>query len=369
MKFLLRSFLLFSLLLFVLLGCGKSEETKKEIIRPVKAIQVASQKPFGGRLLPGQAKAATEANLSFRVPGTLQTISVAVGDEVKKDTLLAQLDPSDYELAINDAKAHLSKAIAQKELSASEYNRVARVFKKDPGAISKSTVDERKASLDSAAAQVNSAKASVQKSKDNLRYTFLRAPFDGTVVEQFVENYEEVQAMQQIIRIVNTQQIEFTIQIPESLMQYSEKVTKAYVVFDARPEIKVPARVKEIGKEASRTTRTYPITLIMKQPESFKILPGMAGKAGPEEEAVAQIAAEADLVGTEIPLSAMVASKGEGSHVWVIDEQSKQVEKRSVQVVNLTENGALVNGLKPGEWIATAGANTLVAGQKVRILP
>jgi RND family efflux transporter MFP subunit len=379
MKFLLRSFVLVSLLLFILQGCGKPEEAKKEKLRPVKAIEVASQKPFGGRLLPGQAKAAKEANLSFRVPGTLQTVSVVVGDEVKKDTLLAQLDPNDYQLVINDAKAQLSTAIAQKELSASQYNRVARVFKKDPGAISKSTVDERKAALDSATAQVKSAKASVQKSKDNLRYTFLRAPFDGTVVEQFVENYEEVQAMQQIIRIVNTQQIEFTIQIPESLMQYSEKVTKAYVVFDAKPEIKVPAKVKEIGKEASRTTRTYPITLIMGQPgpdqigsdeaESFRILPGMAGKAGVEEESAARISAKSDLVGVEIPMSAMVASKEKGTHVWVIEEQSKRVEKRDVEVIKLTENGALVKGLNPGEWIVTAGANTLVADQKVRILP
>ena len=374
MKFFVRSFVLVSLLLFVLQGCGKPEEPEEEIIRPVKAVQVASEKPFGGRLLPGQARAAKEANLSFLVPGTLQTISVAVGDEVKKDALLAQLDPRDYELTINDAEAHLSKAIAQKELAASEHSRVSRVFKKDPGAISKSTVDERKASLDSATAQVESAKASVERSKDNLKYTFLRAPFDGTVVEQFVENHEEVKAMQQVIRIVNTQQIEFTVQIPESLMQYSKKLAKAYVVFDAKPEIRVPATVKEIGKEASRTTRTYPVTLIMDQigsdqAESFKILPGMAGKAGAEEETVAQIATEADLMGIEIPLSALVSSKEKSSHVWVIDEQSKQVEKRAVEVLKLTENGALVKGLDPGEWIATTGANTLVAGQKVRLLP
>jgi RND family efflux transporter MFP subunit len=269
---------------------------------------------------------------------------------------------------LNDAEAQLSVAIAQSKLAETDYNRVARIYKKDPGAVSKSLVDERKAGLESSKASVESSRARAEKAKDNIKYTSLKAPFDGVVVDKFIENFEKVLAMKQVLRIVNTKEMEFTVHIPERLMQHADKAIKAYVVYDAKPEIQVPARIKEIGNEASKTTRTYPITLIMEQPKEFKILPGMAGKASAKREIPTGIAKETGIEGIEIPISALVASKAKGSHVWVINEKNKQVAKHAVKVIKLTEKGALVTGLNPGEWIATAGANTLVEGQKVRIL-
>ena len=52
----------------------------------------------------------------------------------------------------------------------------------------------------------------------------------------------------------------------------------------------------------------------------------------------------------------------------VVDENSHQVSKRAVKLINLTENGAMVTGLEKGEIIATAGVNMLVEGQQVRLL-
>jgi len=356
--------------MLTLVACGEKEVIEKDTVKPVKAIQVEEDQAFGGRWFPGQAKAGKEANLSFRVPGTLQEFPVKLGDEVRRGDLLARLDPRDYQVAQNDAEANMRKAQAGLELAESEFARVDRVWQKDPGAVSKSMVDVRKAELDTAKAQVGSAQAAVDNARDNSRYTSLRAPYRGTVVEKFVENFEDVQAKQQIVRVVDTRNIEFRVQIPETLMEHSDKVKQAgaFVVFDAFPGIEVPARIKEIGKEASRTTRTYPVTLIMKQPKDFKVLPGMAGKARGNREATLRIAQEAGLVGFEIPTSATFAGEGGKTYVWVIDPQTRKVSRREVNVVNLTEKGAMVSGLKPGEWIATAGVNILVQDQQVRIL-
>ena len=52
----------------------------------------------------------------------------------------------------------------------------------------------------------------------------------------------------------------------------------------------------------------------------------------------------------------------------MVDGDSSQVNKRAITVINLTEKGAMVTGLKTGETIAIAGANMLVEGQSVRIL-
>jgi len=356
--------------LVAMLGCGEKEVITKDEIRPIKAIKVGEMEPFGGRWYPGKATATQVANLSFRVPGTVARIPVDLGDQVKQGALLARLDPQDYQVALNSAQAQLSKANSGLDLAVSEHERVARVFDKDPGAVSKSLVDVRKAQLDAAKAEVVSAQAAVESAMDNLSYTSLKSPYEGVVVEKFVEQFEDVQAKQSIIRILDTSSIEFTVNIPETLMEHVDKVKKtgAYVVFDAFPDVEIPAKVKEVGEEPSKTTRTYPVTLIMEQPEQFKVLAGMAGKAKGDKKATAEIAAEEGLVGIEIPITATFSDEAKQSFVWVVDESSKQVSKRAITVINLTENGAMVTGLQPGEMIATAGANMLVEGQQVRIL-
>jgi RND family efflux transporter MFP subunit len=357
-------------LLFALVACGEKEVIEKDEVRPIRAMKIANVEPFGGRWFPGQATATQQANLSFRVAGTVNSISFDVGDDVKQGDLLARLDPQDYQVELNNAKAQRSKANSGLALAESEYARVARVFDKDPGAVSKSMVDVRRAELDTARAQVDSAKAAVDRAVDNLSYTYLKAPFDGMVVEKFVEQFEDVQAKQQVVRVLDNSNIEFTVQIPETLMEHVDKIRDrgAYVVFDTYPGVQVPAKVKEIGKEASKTTRTYPVTLIMDQPEDFKILPGMAGKARGDKAATVQIAKDMGMVGFEIPITATFSDDAEKTFVWVVDQNSNQVNKREVTLINLTEFGAMVTGLEVGETIATAGANLLVEGQKVRIL-
>jgi len=190
------------------------------------------------------------------------------------------------------------------------------------------------------------------------------------VVEKFVEQFEDVQAKQAVIRVLDNSSIEFTVQVPETLMEHIDivKTLGAFVVFDTYPEAEVPARVKEVGKEASKTTRTYPVTLIMDQPDNFKILPGMAGKAKGDKAATAKIAGDVGMVGFEIPITAVFSDDAEKTFVWVLDQNSNQVSKREVTLINLTEVGAMVTGLETGETIATAGANLLVEGQQVRIL-
>jgi len=187
-------------------------------------------------------------------------------------------------------------------------------------------------------------------------------------VEKFVENFQDVQATQEIVRLVDTTQVEFTVQVPESLIAYVPAVKGALVVFDAFPNEELPATVKEVGKEASKTTRTYPVTLIMNQPEGIKILPGMAGKAKGDPKTVQTVTEMSAGAGVEIPVSATFSGEGGKTYVWILDEAKEQVFRREVKPGSLTATGILVEGLHPCERIATAGVNTLVEGQKVRVL-
>ncbi len=351
----------------LLTGCAE-EEVKEVQIRPIKAVQIGGVEAFASRWFPGKAKATQEANLAFRVAGTLAEFPVKLGDEVKKGNLLARLDPRDYQVELQNAQAQLRKVQAAEDLAETEFKRVENIRLQDPGAVSRSMVDTRRGEMISARAQLNSAQSAVTRARDSLGYTTLNAPFKGTVVEKFVQNFEDVQAKQQIVRLVDTRQVEFTIQIPERMMIHAHKVPKAFVVFDANPEIEIPATIKEIGTEASQTTRTYPVTLIMDQPKGFKVLSGMAGKARGDRQAVEKIARQEQAEAVEIPVVAVFSDQGDNSFVWVIDTDNNKVSRRQVEIGGLTDTGILVKGLSTGEWIATAGVNTLVEGQLVRIL-
>jgi RND family efflux transporter MFP subunit len=163
--------------------------------------------------------------------------------------------------------------------------------------------------------------------------------------------------------MLDNRRIEFVFSVPETLISYVPFVANLRVRFDAFPDVDIPAALKEVGTEASLTTRTYPVRLIMDQPEGIEILSGMAGKAYGEV-----VADSSSPVETVIPTSSVFSTgMDQQSKVWVIDASSGRVSSQAVQLGKLVATGVVVlDGLQPGEVIATAGVNYLSEGQKVK---
>lgn len=160
------------------------------------------------------------------------------------------------------------------------------------------------------------------------------------------------------------------VNIPEALIALVPEVKSVLVHFDAFPQHDIKATVKEIGAEASKTTHTYPVTLVMDQPEGFTILPGMAGEARAD---MSQISEERKQQASkiEVPLAAVFSpDESEEKFVWVVDEQAGTVSRRAVVTGILKSTGLIIEeGLTAGEWIAIAGVHRLREGQSVRLRP
>jgi len=357
----------FFIFLFFLQGCGKEEVTEKKVVRPVMAMKVTDAVQFRQRQFPGTAKATQEIDLSFRVSGPLITLPVDIGDEVSEGDVIARIDPRDYEVNVRNDQGQLDQAKAVLTRAEADYKRLKNIFATDPGATSEAAVDQARQNRDSAKANVQSLGASLATARDRLSYTYLKAPFDGIVANKYVDNFEDVRQKQAVVRIVDDSHIEMIISIPENLISLVPHVRNIEVVFDSFPDRKIPAEIKEIGAEASKTTRTYPVTLIMKQPDDINILPGMAGKAtgeGPEE------GEGSELIGKLVPVNAIFSPDDIAkTYVWIIDEKSKQVTKHEVTTGSLNNTGIMVtSGLDTGVWIAIAGVHNLREGMEVRIL-
>ena len=330
---------------FLFAGCGK-EEVKEAPPRLVEAVQVKNCPEFEGRTFPGRAEAVQEVNLGFEVGGTLTERSVSKGDQVKKGDLLARLDPRDF-------ANELAAAQAERDRARSHRDRIAEALKYN--AVAKQELTDAEASLAEAEARVKIKQKAFADSH-------IYAPFDGIVAATYVENYQRVQPKEEVLRLLDISKIKFTIDLPENMISYVPYLKDVWVEYDAFPDRKMAARIKEVGKEASQVTRTYPITLIMPQPKGFQVLPGMSGQSG----GTAELPGNTGESRLAVPTSAVFeAVPGKESYVWGLNKSARTVHRREVTLGKFCPCGILVKGLKAGDWVAAAGVHSLEEGQKI----
>lgn len=336
-------------------------------IRPVRAMMLQKKQWIRLNAFPGRTRAISRVNLSFRVEGQLIERPVYVGDHVLKGELLARLDPKDYEVNLQNAVGKLEKAEADLRFAQRDLQRAKNIWEEDPGAISASLLDQKEEERNKLQGEVKSLQAAVEHAGDQLKYTYLRSPYDGMIVATYVQNYEYVNAKQPIVRLLNTSQVEMVIDVPESMIGDIADVDRIVVDFDTIPGKDFSAEIKEIGTEASSTTRTYPVTLVIDQPLDETIYSGMAGNAYLYSSRSKGFNEEGFLV----PPSALMTDNSlQHTYVWVIDEEAMKVHKKEVKKGSLTSQGIVINGdLKEGEWIVTSGISYLHEGQVVRIYP
>ena len=356
-----------------LISCGKEEEkVAGEIVRPVKTVTVEAVGGFSGLTLPGRVRAAKRVEFAFKeVGGRLIELPIAgrEGQQVEKGELLARIDPKDFQTSVRNVEGRLREAEAALQLAQSEYERVLRIQKKDPGAVSAADIDRRRETVNQTQGRIKSLKAEVDNAKNQLSYTYLRAPFSGVIARRFVDNFQEVKPKQPIVSLEDISHVEVLVDVPENIMALrragEEEAVSAIAVFPTAPGEQYPLQLKEYATKADPQTQTYQVVLQMPQPEDLNVLPGMTvnvvGTSSAGEDSGDQIV---------IPAIAVFADKAGNAHVWIVDKKSMKVQRRKVTTGNLTgtESIQVTGGLQAGETIAVAGVSQLREGMEVRPL-
>ena len=232
--------------LLTLSSCSKEKE-KIELVRPVRTVRLEEASDIAGRIFPGRAEALLAVDIAFEVSGQLTERPIQVGHNVKKGQMLAKLDPRDYANRVEVAKSRLERATTY----------LARIEK----AVKGGAVSQQQ--LTDAQAQFDIASSNLKIEKKALADTQIQAPFDGTISAIYVENHRNIESKQAILRLMDLSEIELKVDIPEKLIMLIGKIKNITVTYDAFPNQPVPATVKEIGKEASTSTRTFPVTLVI----------------------------------------------------------------------------------------------------------
>lgn len=304
------------------------------------------------REFPALVEAAQVAQLAFRVGGELQEFPARAGDEVQQGQLIAKLDPTDFQLVLDQAQARYDLALAQ-------FARSENLAKQ--GVVSPQQFDEVKANLEIARANRDTAQA-------NLNYSELRAPFAGTIANVMVENFETVQPQRAIATLLLSDAMDISIRVPENLFARVQRNTgyQPEVRFSALPEQRFRATLKEWDSVADPATNTYRVVFTMPTPTEFNLLPGMSATVLVDASAVSNVLSAHPLVPASAVFVPTDRSADSGPYVWLIDPTSQTVSLQPVSVGTVTSQGLeITSGLVFGDHIVSAGVHSLQAGQKV----
>ena len=165
-------------------------------------------------LASGTLNAVNQVNVGSQVSGQLKSLKVALGDQVTKDQLIAEIDPILQQYTLRQAQASLDSAKAQKQAKQAlfhqyelAYRRQQQMWQQD--ATSRASLEEAAATLDTTQAAINqldaeitSAQVSVDTAKANLGYTRITAPISGTVVAIVTKEGQTVAASQSVPTII-----------------------------------------------------------------------------------------------------------------------------------------------------------------------
>jgi len=132
-----------------------------------------------------------QVDLSFQVSGLISKLLKEEGDTVKKGELVAVMDESDYEANFKRAEADVERTIAIQKDATDKYNRYAPLGVDDT--VSKQEVESLYNAQNKANADYKAAVANKDYLSNQLKYTKLYAPEDGTIMVRVVEPGSNVQ--------------------------------------------------------------------------------------------------------------------------------------------------------------------------------
>ncbi len=333
-------------------ACDRAEEAPIPP-RPALVVVVNNSDNGSEMVLVGEVKSRYASKQSFRISGKIVERKAEVGDVVKKGQVLARIDSTDSNLSTQAARADVASAQANYELAKAEVERQRKLVEKK--FISQSALDLQEAQLKTTAARLKQVKAQAAVSNNQSRYTALVADRNGVVTQIDAEPGQVVEPGQMIAQVVDQDQLEVLVAVPESRMAAIGVGASVTIALWVNTEKIYQGKVREITPAASEATRAFDMRVSILDADASVKLGMTAGVRFEGEHSEAII----------IPSAALTQYEGKNS-VWVIDENGV-ANPREVVTGQFTEYGVpVVSGLSVDEMIAVAGVHTLVKGQKVK---
>ena len=265
--------ILAAFILAICSGCNRKGSVSKYETAPVSRGDIVQHVTASGTL-----SAVVSVDVGSQVSGKITALYADFNSPVKKDQLVAEVDPTVYEAALRQAEGELASAKANVTLKSQnlERKRILVPLK----AASQLDLDQATAELAQAQATVTINEAMVQSARANLGYCKITAPVEGIVISRKVDQGQTLAATM-------TTPVLFTIAQDITKMNISASVSEADIgqvkngqpvdfTVDAFPDEVFHGTVTQVRKAPTTTQNvvTYETIITVDNPEQ-KLFPGM----------------------------------------------------------------------------------------------
>lgn len=342
-------------------------------------------------LSQGTVSPQQQVGISSQVPGKIIWVhpSLKVGGMIDRGEALIKLDPVDFRLALEQARA--AAVQAQKNLVETQSN--ATVARREWKTLGEQT-GQREANplalfepqLELAQANMRSAAAQIEQAKVNLARTVIRAPFNLRVRGETVDQGQYVGVGQALATVYGTDGAEVIVPLPVAELRWlrlprqpkQKKISNSEAATTPTPSA-VTVSVTIGGKQHSRPgTLLRTVGEIDTEGRMAKVVVGIddpynlqpsadASDFQPEFQigTFVDVAIEGRLLPHVFPIPAIALRLG--SMVWLADSANK-LRLRKVQIARLTEDEALISsGLTAGDRVVLTTISSALDGMPLRI--
>ena len=344
------------LLLVTLILTGCSEKSPEAKGAPATLITTSTVKTtaleISERTL-GTLTAVKDPTISAEVAGKVIKITVRTGEPVKKDQVLARIDPSDVELQASADSAEIARIQAllaqQERVVARQSELVQKSF------ISKNALDDVTAQRDALKNQLLSARARGSLSRDNVSKTTIVAPFDGFIVQQLSSTGDYLKVGDPIFRFVSNDRLRAYLPFPESAAPRLKLGMPVRIVSPLAPDTVVTGFVEDFRPTIGEGNRAVEVIARIENPGSLKGGASIDGAVITGQKANAVVVAEQSVV-----------LRPAGKVVYLVSDGKA---KQQIVQTGSKQHGMIeiLGGLQGGETIALDGAGFLTDGAAVNV--
>lgn len=229
----------------------------------------------------GTLTAVTTVKVGSQVSGIIATLHADFNDRVSSRQVLATLDPTPFEAAVNQNRAQLERArvgALDAELKLKRQHALLAA-----GLSSQDQLDSAKALFDQAQAQVTELQAALKRAETNLSYSVIRSPIDGVVVSRDYDVGQTVAASFQAPTLFTIAEdltrMQLTCDVDEADIGQVKVGQKVRFSVDTFPERDFTGTVAQIrlSPKTSNNVVTYPVIVEVSNAE-LTLLPGMTAE-------------------------------------------------------------------------------------------
>ena len=332
-----------------------SEELARTAIEisPVARGQLRVPREFPATVQPNENELAEVTAL---IRGRVVKVHVDVGQDVKKDTLLAMLHSTDLGLAEG---AYL-KAAAKLHEAELAYERARDLHEQK--VVSLAELQRREAAMKTARAEAREMQNRLElfgvprqeverldREQTIKADVPLRAPFDGRVIMRNITRGEVVETQEKLFTVADLSDLWVVGNVPEKDVQFIRKDQKVDVIVSAYPHAIVPGTITYVGDVLDPATRTMRLRVTVQNPDRL---------LKPEMFATVRVYVAATTDALTVPLAAV--QNGPTGKILFVQRSTNDFEVRTVKLGE--EQGEVVtvlDGVSAGEQVVTKGSFVL----------